>query len=148
MANKREVTERDLRMPEFRHLNAEDLDDYEFRSDGKIVRKDRWENAIRSIRSALGDHRCEFEIDDVVDAVRAIVAAHPDGAAFQDVVRLNWLEDHPEVENVTEHDEDGPITKLFRRGGAINDSEYTEIAQGYSLREAIDKAMEASRGGD
>ena len=47
-----EMTERDLRMPEFYHLNAEDLDDYEFRGDGQIVRKDRWEMAIHEIRSA------------------------------------------------------------------------------------------------
>ena len=77
MAKSRPVTERDLRMPEFRHLNAEDLDDYEFRDDGKIVRKDRWEMAVRSIRSALGDDRREFEIDDVVRAVRAVVATIP-----------------------------------------------------------------------
>ncbi|MGL4265160.1 MAG: hypothetical protein ACRCTX_26350 [Afipia sp.] len=75
MAKQNPVTERDLRMPEFRHLNAEDLDDYEFREDGKIVRKDRWENAIRRIRSALGDPRREFEIDEVVSAVRALVAS-------------------------------------------------------------------------
>jgi len=77
MAKSRPVTERDLRMPEFRHLNAEDLDDYEFRDDGKIVRKDRWERAIRSIHSALGDPRREFEIEDVVSAVRAVVASIP-----------------------------------------------------------------------
>lgn len=77
MAKSRPVTERDLRMPEFRHLNAEDLDDYEFRDDGKIVRKDRWERGIRSIRSALGDPRREFEVEDVVSAVRAVVASIP-----------------------------------------------------------------------
>lgn len=77
MAKSRPVTERDLRMPEFRHLNAEDLDDYEFRDDGKIVRKDRWERGIRAIRSALGDPRQEFEIEDVVSAVRAVVASIP-----------------------------------------------------------------------
>lgn len=77
MAKSRPVTERDLRMPEFRHLNADDLDDYEFRDDGKIVRKDRWEMAVRSIRSALGDERREFEIADVVSAVRGVVASIP-----------------------------------------------------------------------
>ena len=75
MAKQKPVTERDLRMPEFRHLNADDLEDYEFREDGKIVRKDRWENAIRSIRDALGDTRREFEIAEVVSAVRALVAS-------------------------------------------------------------------------
>lgn len=65
-----QVTERDFRMPEFRDADPKD---YEFRSDGKIVRKDRWEMGIRRIRSILGDTRREFEIDDIVMAVRAIV---------------------------------------------------------------------------
>ncbi|ENO98640.1 MAG: hypothetical protein QMB75_08855 [Thauera sp.] len=70
----RQVTERDFRMPEFRDA---DPDDYEFREDGKIVRKDRWEMGIRRIRTALGDTRREFEIDDVIQAVKALVAAQP-----------------------------------------------------------------------
>lgn len=77
MAKKKPVTERDLRMPEFYHLNAEDLDDYEFREDGKIVRKDRWENAIRRIRNELGDDRREFELHEIVSAVSALVASLP-----------------------------------------------------------------------
>lgn len=77
MAKSRPVTERDLRMPEFRHLNADDLDDYEFRDDGKIVRKDRWESAVHSIRYALGDTRKEFEIPEIVSAVRAVIATIP-----------------------------------------------------------------------
>lgn len=72
MSGRRVVTERDLRMPEFRDANVEDL---EFREDGKIVRKDRWERGIRSIRYALGDNRAEFEIEDIVAAVRALVAS-------------------------------------------------------------------------
>lgn len=67
--------ERDLRMPEFRDANLEDL---EFRDDGKVVRKDRWETGIRKIRDALGDHRRNFEISDVVQAVNALVATFPD----------------------------------------------------------------------
>lgn len=70
----RKVTERDFRMPEFRDENP---DDYEFRPDGKIVRKDRWERGIHSIRDALGDYRREFEITDIVEAVRALVATVP-----------------------------------------------------------------------
>lgn len=62
----RQVTEEDFRMPEFR---GKDPKDYEFRADGKVVRKDRWENAIHKIRYALGDNRREFEIDDIVSAV-------------------------------------------------------------------------------
>lgn len=71
----RKVTERDIRIPEFRDANVEDL---EFRSDGKVVRKDRWETAIHNIRSALGDHRREFEIDEIVAAVKAMAAAFPE----------------------------------------------------------------------
>jgi hypothetical protein len=62
-------------MPEF---IGKDPKDYEFRADGKVVRKDRWENAIHSIRGALGDCRREFEVGDIVDAVRALVATIPE----------------------------------------------------------------------
>lgn len=69
-----EVTERDIRLPEFRDAKLEDL---EFRADGKVVRKDRWETAIYKIRDLLGDRRREFEIVDVVGAVRALVNSLP-----------------------------------------------------------------------
>lgn len=72
MSWNREVTERDFRAPEFRDA---DPADYEFRADGKIVRKDRWENAVHRIRYLLGDRRREFEIDDIVGAVGALIAA-------------------------------------------------------------------------
>jgi hypothetical protein len=61
-------------MPEFRDADPKD---YEFRADGKVVRKDRWENGIHSIRYALGDSRREFEIEDIVRAVRALVETIP-----------------------------------------------------------------------
>jgi hypothetical protein len=67
----RKVSEQDFRMPEYRNAKVED---YEFRADGKLVRKDRWEQAIHSIRDALGDNRREFEVTDVVGAVWALVA--------------------------------------------------------------------------
>lgn len=69
--SKEQVTERDIRMPEFKDARLEDL---EFRDDGKIVRKDRWQTGIYSIRGIIGDNRREFEISDVVNAVRALVA--------------------------------------------------------------------------
>lgn len=71
---KRDAMERDIRMPEFRDAKFEEL---EFREDGKVVRKDRWETGIRLIRGALGDERREFEIDDIVQAVEALVATVP-----------------------------------------------------------------------
>jgi hypothetical protein len=64
------VTEQDLRAPEFKEGTPED---YEFRADGKIVRKDRWEKGIRDIVGALGMVRDEFEIEDVVTKVRVMV---------------------------------------------------------------------------
>jgi hypothetical protein len=67
----KEVTLRDMLMPEFRHA---DPADYEFRGDGKIVRKDRWEKGIFAIARALGINcRDGFDIPDVVYAVEAIV---------------------------------------------------------------------------
>lgn len=65
----REVTERDFRMPEFRDAKPED---YEFRADGKVVRKDRWHNGILSIASIVGMNVRSFEIDDVVERVREL----------------------------------------------------------------------------
>lgn len=65
----REVTERDLRMPEFRDAKPEDL---EFRDDGKLVRKDRWEVALRNVVSAIGWARREFEVHEVSAEVRRI----------------------------------------------------------------------------
>jgi len=71
----RKVTENDFRMTEYK---GKDPNDYEFRGDGKPVRKDRWENAIHSIRYELGDTRREFEVEDIVKAVRAIVVTIPE----------------------------------------------------------------------
>lgn len=78
----RAVTEEDFRLPEFR---GKDPKDYEFRPDGKVVRKDRWETAIRSIRDALGDDdRREFEIADIVGCVKALVATIPSPVENED----------------------------------------------------------------
>lgn len=68
----REVTEWDFRQPKFRDANPAD---YEFREDGAIVRKDRWQTAIYRIQHLLGDTRREFEVDDTFAAVKALVAA-------------------------------------------------------------------------
>jgi len=69
--SKQEVTLRDMLLPEFRHA---DPADYEFRGDGKIVRKDRWETGMFAVARALGINCREgFEIPDVVYAVETIV---------------------------------------------------------------------------
>ena len=64
----KQVTEQDLRMPEFRDARPEDL---EWRADGKIVRKDRWEQGIRSIAGIFGTTQ-EFEIAEIVERVRYV----------------------------------------------------------------------------
>ncbi len=63
----REVTERDFRQEEFRDADPKD---YEFRDDGAIVRKDRWETGVRRIASAIEFGRGDWEIKDVVAKVR------------------------------------------------------------------------------
>jgi hypothetical protein len=62
----------DFIMPEFR---GKDPKDYEFNGGGEIVRKDRWERAIHSIRYHLGDERRSFDVKDVVNAVETLVNA-------------------------------------------------------------------------
>lgn len=47
-------------------------EDYERREDGKVVRKDRWECAVRNIVTHLHGPRHKFEIDDIVETVRAL----------------------------------------------------------------------------
>lgn len=64
------VREQDLRHPDYARGEP---DDYEFRDDRKIVRKDRWEMGIRQIASELGMSRQSWEISEVIDAVRALV---------------------------------------------------------------------------
>jgi hypothetical protein len=84
----RAVTERDLRDPRFR---VGEPDEYEFRHDGSIARKDRWERGIHDIRYALGHSGGSFEVADIVKAVEALVAA---------------IEPPPEVEYREDEDED------------------------------------------
>lgn len=70
MSNDYPVTEKDFRLPEYRDAKPED---YEWRDDGKLVRKDRWKTGMHRIADALGmNGRDGFEIDDVVKAVREL----------------------------------------------------------------------------
>ena len=69
MTNSRIVTEKDFRKDEFIDANPED---YEFREDGKIVRKDRWEKGIRRIAHLL-DMGNVWDITDVIQRVDDIV---------------------------------------------------------------------------
>ncbi|WP_375184050.1 hypothetical protein [Aquabacterium sp.] len=71
----REVTEKDLRMPEYRCVEPHEL---EFRDDGKIVRKDRWEMGMHQIASLVGfSVRGGYEIPDVIAKVAELVDAVP-----------------------------------------------------------------------
>jgi hypothetical protein len=65
----REVTEKDLRAPEFRQGGPEE---YEFRDDGKIVRKDRFKCGMQSIAAIIFGARYEYEIPEVVAAVHKL----------------------------------------------------------------------------
>jgi len=72
----RPVTEADFRRPEFRDANPED---YEFRGDGRIVRKDRWETTVRNIAAQFGAetregfecHLLEFSVEDFIRRARS-----------------------------------------------------------------------------
>jgi hypothetical protein len=68
--------------------------EFEVRADGARVRVDRWQWGVRRIAALLWGNRREFEIDEVVEAVRKLVpephntaeglcrAAQPRRAAF------------------------------------------------------------------
>lgn len=77
----RAVTESDFRMPEYRNAIPED---YEFRPDGALVRKDRWENGIHSIRVLVGLSATNFEIVDVVNSVSKLVKEKKSWQPIQD----------------------------------------------------------------
>lgn len=104
---KREVTEFDLRAPEFQRLDVKP-EDYEFRDDGKVVRKDRWEMGLRSVASIIGWSRKEYEIPEVVEEVRRLKnKVAPDDVMRQALAALHaataglkWYQDRcPEVVN-------------------------------------------------
>ena len=64
------VTEYDLRQKEFQHPDIKP-DQYEFRGDGALVRKDRWETGIRNIASIFGLQRESWEVEEIVQLVRS-----------------------------------------------------------------------------
>lgn len=66
---KRAVTELDLRDPKY---GTGDPDEFEFRADGTIARKDRWEKGMQSIAVSVGAMEKGWEIKDVVDKVEEL----------------------------------------------------------------------------
>jgi hypothetical protein len=66
--NTREVTEQDFRKEEY--LNAKP-EDYEFREDGALVRKDRFEVGIKTIAVRLGFR--DFEISEILEKIDELI---------------------------------------------------------------------------
>lgn len=69
------VTEKDIRMPEFKDANIEDL---EFDASGNVVRKDRFETSMRKISGMLRgvnglDASSTWTCEQVVEAVKYVV---------------------------------------------------------------------------
>lgn len=65
-----------------RHLTAKNQlgPEWEIRADGVVVRKDRWEWAVRRVVALLWGNRKDFECDEVVEAVRSLVPCpHAEG---------------------------------------------------------------------
>lgn len=74
----RKVTLQDFIKDEFK---GKDPEDYEFRADGKIVRKDRWETAIHRIHGMLQEYSImpnssDFEISDVVGRLQYFIQSN------------------------------------------------------------------------
>ena len=91
---KRAVTEQDFRKEEY--INK-DVNDYEFRGDGKIVRKDRWSSGMNQIAHLVGAvNNGEFEIPDVVEKVEAL----KDGVVNRNKLNMIWYISYAEVERI------------------------------------------------
>lgn len=133
------VTEMDFRLPELRDAKPED---YEWRDDGKLVRKDRWETGVRRIAGLLGLSGAAWEIDEIV----AIVGDLIDGA---DTKRLDWLESEENglssVETDCGRDMHFEVVSYHMQPPTVR-----VIGTGATPREAIDaaiaKATEAGHG--
>jgi len=90
---KKQVTERDIRLPQFKDA---ELDDLEFDSSGDVVRKDRFKTSMRKIQGILHgvnglSARSGWTCEQVVDAVKQItqikdlaiaLSLFPDDAEF------------------------------------------------------------------
>lgn len=137
--NDRQVTEQDLRIPEFRHARLEDL---EFRDDGKVVRKDRWETGVRNIASALGWVRKEWEIPEVVEQAKLhIAAAQQLSPAVRDVLaersRQHRMGYEPEHDDEHVNDEIAAMAAFYLMPPAARDWSAESTGHGDTLGEAI-----------
>ncbi len=83
----REVTEKDFRKPEF--IDAK-VEDYEFRDDGKLVRKDRFQTTVFKIASIL--RLRDFECQEVIDEVDSLLNELKIIAKLHSLGRLDKLD--------------------------------------------------------
>lgn len=65
------VSELDLRDPKFRHVKRPE-EELEFRGDGEIVFKDRWEKCVRKLFNILDIKPEDSECDNVIKIVSAL----------------------------------------------------------------------------
>lgn len=104
----KKVTEQDIRLPQFRDAN---LDDLEFDGSGEVVRKDRFEKSMRKLQGVFHgvnglSGRSTWTCEQVVDAAKQtvnqfgelkelIIAAKnfPVGAEFYHPINKNYVKD-------------------------------------------------------
>jgi hypothetical protein len=85
--------------------------EFEVRDDGERVRVDRWEVGIRRIVALLWGNRHAFEVDEVVEAVRALVPAPNDDD--EGLVRAVLAAPAPVAHGITDDD----IRRVFLAHG-------------------------------
>lgn len=131
----RAVTELDFRKPEYRDAKVED---YEFRADGALVRKDRWEVGIHTICSLIGMSDRDFEIPDVVSKVEQLVKDQDGWMAIED---MEDSDDYPaESVRVNVQLSDSSILK----GASYSPSQNAWLWRGLSFREEVSAWKEDS----
>ncbi|MEA8592979.1 hypothetical protein PZT57_30500 [Pseudomonas aeruginosa] len=129
------MTELDFRKPEYRDAKVED---YEFRADGALVRKDRWEVGIRTICGLVGMSDRDFEIPDVVSKVEQLATDQEGWMAIED---MEDSDDYPaESTPVSIQLSDASILK----GASYSPSQNAWLWRGQSFREEVSAWKEES----
>ncbi|HHQ2716961.1 TPA: hypothetical protein ACSPMB_002844 [Pseudomonas aeruginosa] len=124
----RAVTELDFRKPEYRDAKVED---YEFRADGALVRKDRWEVGIRTICGLVGMSDRDFEIPDVVSKVKQLAT---DQEGWMAIEVMEDSDDYPaESVPVSIQLSDSSILK----GASYSPSQNAWLWRGQSFRDEV-----------
>lgn len=141
--NNNQVTEKDLRMPQFRDARLEDL---EFDSSGEVVRKDRFETSMRKISGKLHgvnglSARSGWTCEQVVEAVSMelqklkrleqlilVVESAPEDAEFY------HFENECYVKNIDK--EQLEIAKSDSSGRHLINFEFAEIGEDWETNSA------------